>query len=91
MLTRLGVDAELSLLEDLAVTYTVQLLDTREMKSARDVCTRYRDLQIGLADASMVVLAERWATRSIATFDQRHFRAVTPLQGGAFELIPADV
>ena len=24
-------------------------------------------------------------------FDERHFRAVAPLQGGAFELLPADL
>ncbi|HVF78715.1 MAG TPA: PIN domain-containing protein [Solirubrobacteraceae bacterium] len=90
VLARLGVDAELALLEDLAITYTVQALDSAGLKRARDLCAQYRDLQLGLADASMVVLAEQWSTRMIATFDQRHFRAVVPLQGGAFQLLPAD-
>jgi predicted nucleic acid-binding protein len=90
VLTRLGVDAELALLDDLAVTYTVQALDPAGMKRARDLCARYRDLHLGLADASIVVLAEQWSTRSLATFDQRHFRTVAPLQGGAFHLLPTD-
>jgi uncharacterized protein len=90
VLTRLGIDAELALLDDLAVTYTVPALDPAGLKRARDLCALYRDLQLGLADASIVVLAEQWSTRSIATFDQRHFRAVLPLQGGAFHLLPAD-
>jgi hypothetical protein len=37
-----------------------------------------------------MALAERYGTRRLLTFDERHFRAVTPLQGGAFELLPAD-
>jgi uncharacterized protein len=88
--TRLSIDAELAFLDDLSSVYTVQDLDPAGLRGARDLCAQYRDLELGLADASMVVLAERWSTRSLATFDQRHFRAVTPLQGGAFRLLPAD-
>jgi len=90
VLTRLGVDAELALLDDLVATYTVQALDPRGLKQARDLCDRYRALELGLADASMVVLADRWATHSIATFDQRHFRVVTALDGQPFTLLPFD-
>lgn len=90
VLTRLGVDAELALLDDLAVTYAVESLDARQLRAARAVCARYRDLGLGLADASIVVLAQRWSTVCLATFDRRHFRAVRPLQGGAFRLLPSD-
>jgi hypothetical protein len=55
------------------------------------VAERYDDLGIGLADASLVVLAERHATIDIATLDERHFRALRPLAGGAaFRLRPRD-
>jgi predicted nucleic acid-binding protein len=50
---------------------------------------RYADLDLGLADLSIAVLARKLATRRILTFE-RHFRAVRPLQGGAFTLLPAD-
>lgn len=90
VLTRLGIDAELALLEDLAVTYTVQALDARGLKTGREICARHRDLELGLADASIVVLAEQWSTHTLATFDERHFRAVTALDGKAFTLLPAD-
>jgi len=90
VLTRLGVDAELALLEDLAVTYTVPTLDPRRLKTAREICARYRDLELGLADASIVVLAEQWSTHTIATFDERHFRTVPALDGQPFTLLPAD-
>jgi hypothetical protein len=43
-----------------------------------------------LADCAAVVLARRFRTRRLLTFDDRHFRTVGPLQGGSFELLPAD-
>lgn len=58
---------------------------------AVEVANRYADLGIGLTDASLIALADRVGTVSIATFDQRHFRAVAPLNGGpAFRLLPLD-
>jgi predicted nucleic acid-binding protein len=51
---------------------------------------RYRDLSPGIADLSIIVLAARYKTRRLLTFDQRHFRVIAPLQGGAFTLLPLD-
>jgi len=39
---------------------------------------------------TLIVLAHRYGTRTLATLDERCFRAVTPLQGGAFTLLPID-
>ena len=56
-----------------------------------DLADRYADLGVSLADASLVALAARLGTTSIATFDERHFRAMQPLTGEpAFTLLPAD-
>ena len=61
------------------------------MGAAVRVAERYADADLGLADASLVVLAERLQTVQIATLDERHFRAVRPLAGGAtFRLLPRD-
>lgn len=91
ILRRLGIEVELKFLDDLAGgTYVVDALTPPELTIARDVVARYRDLKLGLADASLVVLASRWRTRRILTLDERAFRAVTPLQGGSFEILPAD-
>lgn len=92
ILDRLGIDVELEFIDDLASgDYVVECLTRDELKAARDVVERYRDLRIGLADASLVVLAKRYATRRILSFDQRAFRAVAPLQGGSFTILPADL
>lgn len=91
ILRRLGIDVELAFLDDLAAgTYVMDALTPSELAVARDVAARYRDLELGLADASLVVLAARWQTRCILTLDERAFRAVTPLQGGFFTVLPAD-
>lgn len=59
--------------------------------SCVSVAERYADIGLGLADASLVALAERLDTTTIATLDERHFRVVRPLSGGAaFRLLPAD-
>jgi predicted nucleic acid-binding protein len=92
ILDRLGADAEAGFLEDLVEgTYEVACLDRAGMARARDVVARYTDLQLGLADASLVVLAAEHGTRRILSFDERDFRAVTPLTGGAFTILPADL
>jgi predicted nucleic acid-binding protein len=49
------------------------------------------DDYIGIADASNVVLADRYRTTRVLTLDQRHFRRLRPLWGaGHFSLLPFD-
>jgi uncharacterized protein len=89
--TRFGEAARRAFLSDLAARrYDVACLDAGDYRAVAELDARYADLGLGLADCSVVVLAERYETRRILTFDERHFRAVAPLQGGAFELLPAD-
>ena len=91
ILSRLGAAAELAFASDLAgATYRVECLTTDEWRAARALLVRYPDLRLGLADASLVVLAQRFGTRRILTFDERAFRVVQPLQGGTFTVLPAD-
>ena len=60
------------------------------MAQARSVIAKYRDLKIGLAHASIVVLAARYMTTRVLTLDLRHFRVMEPLQGGHFTILPTD-
>ncbi|HET7181931.1 MAG TPA: VapC toxin family PIN domain ribonuclease [Candidatus Limnocylindrales bacterium] len=91
ILDRLGPDVEAAFLADLAEgTFEVECLGRDGIEAASRITRRYRDLRLGLADASLVVLAARRSTRRILTFDERAFRTVQPLQGGAFELLPAE-
>ena len=61
-----------------------------EFAVAAELDEKYADLELGLADASVIILARRFRTRRLLTFDERGFRAVKPLQGGSFTLLPRD-
>ena len=88
---RFGPPARRAFIEDLAARrYESPALDARDYTAALELDSRYADLQLGLADLSVAVLAQKLGTRRLLTFDQRHFRAVRPLQGGSFTLLPAD-
>jgi predicted nucleic acid-binding protein len=79
-------------LEDLAVArFSVESLTVAEYRLALELHDRYSDLNLGLADLSVVALAHRHRTRRLLTFDDRDFRAVTALDGTAFILLPADL
>ncbi|MBW3661616.1 MAG: PIN domain-containing protein [Actinobacteria bacterium] len=88
---RAGRGARLAFVEDLGRgALEVACLSAAEDAAAATVDRRYADLDMGLSDAAIVVVAHRHRTRTIATFDHRCFRAVEPLDGGTFTLLPED-
>jgi predicted nucleic acid-binding protein len=88
---RFGAPARRAFLEDLAARrYESPGLDARDYEAALELDRRYADLDLGLADLSVAVIARKLGTRRVLTFDERHFRTVRPLQGGVFTLLPAD-
>ena len=91
VIRKLGTEAELAMLGDVAAgAYQLVPMDSGDVASAHRVVDRYRDLGIGLTDASVAVLAEEYGTRDILTLDERHFRAIRFGKGRTFRLLPAD-
>ena len=89
--SRFGAAARRAFMSDLAARrYESPVLEAGDYTTALNIDQQYAALGLGLADLSIVVLARRLDTRRILTFDERHFRAVRPLQGGAFTVLPAD-
>lgn len=89
--SRIGSSAEVALLEEVAAgAYQLESFDRDDVADALTFIEQYADLQIGLADASLIVLADRHNTSDILTLDERHFRAVRRSRGEAFRLLPAD-
>jgi predicted nucleic acid-binding protein len=71
--------------------YELTPFSTTEVAEATDVISRYAGLGLSLADASVVVLADRMRTNRVLTIDERDFRAMTPLTTYThFHLLPAD-
>ena len=89
--TRLGVAAQRSFLAELASgRFVVSGLTREEHETALRLHDQYLDLDLGLADLSVIVLAARFGTDRLLTFDQRDFRPVQPLTGGHFTILPDD-
>ncbi|MER5257605.1 PIN domain-containing protein [Streptomyces sp. NPDC002855] len=60
--------------------------------AAQSVRTRYKSLDLDLADAVNVALAADYDTDAILTLDRRDFRAVRPLgRHKAFRVLPDDL
>jgi predicted nucleic acid-binding protein len=88
---RHGALARRRFLADLAAgRFTVATLERVDYQTVIDLEMRYADLDLGLADCTLVVIAHRYGTDRILSFDERHLRAVTPLHGSAFALLPFD-
>lgn len=88
--TRVGQRARASLLEEVECgAYQLQSFCGADVAAARVVIKRHADLGISLADASIVVLAERHRAREVLTLDERHFRVLTA-NGEPLTLLPAD-
>lgn len=89
ILERVGADAQRLFLRDLASpTYEVEGLTRDEHRLAAELDERHPGL--GLSDLSVVVLAARYRTRRLLTFDERDFRSITSLDGSPFVILPAD-
>jgi hypothetical protein len=86
-----GLAGQMALLDEVGRgVYQLESFGAADIATARDIISRYADLRIGLADASLVVLAGRHGTRDVLTLDERHFRALRAPDRRRFRLFPLD-
>ncbi len=91
ILTRMGHLQELALLSEVVRgVYRLEHLSEEDVAEAAEVIERFADFKVGLADASVVVLANRHDTLDVLTLDERHFRVLRGTGGRPFRLLPAD-
>lgn len=89
--SRAGQSEALKLLRDVGRgVYQLEPVAGSDIMEAITIVERYAGLQIGLTDASIVVLAKRFDCRTILTLDQRHFRAILGPKEQPFRLLPSD-
>ena len=89
--TRVSGRAAQAVLREVADrAYQLEPFGPDDISRAVEILERYADLDLGLADASLVVLAERHGSLDLLTLDERHFRVVTGPRGRPFRLLPAD-
>jgi len=75
--TRLGAQAELRFLGDLASgAFDIEPVHPTDWLRMADLVERYADLPLSAVDASVVACAERLGVDEVATVDRRHFTVI---------------
>jgi predicted nucleic acid-binding protein len=88
---RVGHQAQIALIDEvLRGAYQLEAFSSEDVGHAKRIMERYADLRVGLADASVVVLANRHRTVDLLCTDERHFRALKASGGKPFRLLPFD-
>ena len=89
--SRVGHQAQMALIDEVARgAYQLELFSSEDVGHTKRIMERYTDLRIGLADASVVVLANRHRTLELLCTDERHFRVLRGSGGKPFRLRPFD-
>ena len=87
---RVTSKAQRALLDEVARgAYQLEPFTANDVASATVVIRRYSELAIGLADASIVVLAERYGVFDVLTLDRRHFHSLRRPEGQPLRLHPS--
>lgn len=86
---RLGVHAEIEFARQVvAGEFTVEPVESEDLERAADLMTVYRDLKLGLVDATVIAVAERLGAPQVLTTDRRHFGVVRPRHMERLRLVP---
>jgi predicted nucleic acid-binding protein len=87
--SRLGARAEAAFLRSVAAG-ELAALDVGPSDWARmaELVEQYADMGLGAVDASVIVMAERLRTETVATLNQRDFRVVRPRHCAALQIVP---
>lgn len=68
----------------------LSIIGRSDIDAIIDVYSRYHDLQVDLADAALLAIAERDDLITVFTTDRRDFRVYRRLDGRPFRLLPDD-
>jgi uncharacterized protein len=63
-------------------------LSVRWLLRAGELVDQYRDLSLGLVDATVIAATEMLRETKVATLDHRHFAVVRPAHASALTLLP---
>ena len=86
---RAGQGVEVQMLIELSSgSFELPIIGAADLLSCAEVISRYADQNIGVADASLVVLADRYHTNRIATLDRRHFSVLRTIKNDRFTIVP---
>lgn len=86
---RLGLRAELDFLQEVRRgRFILEDVTLRDVARCSEILAQYAELNIGLADASVVATAERLGTPRVLTVDRRDFQTLRMSNGKGFTILP---
>lgn len=89
LLTRHGTHAEQVVLDELSGgAWDLADFGPDRLRAATSIVRAYRDVPIGVTDASLVVLAVEYRTDRVVTLDRRHFSILRLPGGGPIRILP---
>lgn len=87
--SRLGPATEAAFVASIAAgDFTLVELTGTDWERSAGLIERYKDMRLGLVDASVVAVAERLGITTIASIDRRDLLVVRPAHCDAFDLVP---
>lgn len=89
ILSRFGVRVELAVLSRLSSgQFELPTMTAGDLITCERLLRRFAEHPLGVTDASLVILADRYGTDRICTLDRRHFSILRTLDGQPFTLLP---
>ncbi|GAB91020.1 PIN domain-containing protein [Gordonia rhizosphera] len=89
VLTRHGSQIERIVLDELTSgAWELAVMSRERLSAASAIVRQYSDVPVGVADASIIVLADVYQTRTVATLDHRHFTVLRLGDGSVPLIIP---
>jgi uncharacterized protein len=88
--TQVGPHAEVRFLDSIvARELTIEHPGEQDWARIARLVRQYAGFPLGVADASVIAIAERLGITLLASLDHRHMRAVKPAHCDGFELVPS--
>ena len=85
---KFGSDVEMKFLEEIiSVNLQIEILKFHDLQRIAEILKKYKDLNIGFVDGSIVAIAERLKINQILTLDNKHFSSIVPVGFDYFEIL----
>ena len=86
---RVGAGPMIGLLRDVdRGVFVIEDLAFEDYRRVWEILDKYADQDVGLVDAAVLAIVERFGERKLATIDHRHFSMLRPRHTESLELLP---
>jgi len=85
---KFGPVIEIKFLEEIiSVNLQIEILKFPDILRIAEILKKYKSLNIGFVDGSIVAIAERLKINQILTLDNKHFSSIIPVGFDYFEIL----